>query len=95
MGLEGEDGDETMLQMATNPLAQPTAMSLGESHVTEVHTVECGFASKTGDCSLSEQLVCALGFALGGGRTVFGLARVTTQFDVDDPYPAISPYACQ
>lgn len=57
MGLEGEDGDETMLQMATNPLAQPTAMSLGESHVTDVHTVECGFASKTGDCSLSELLV--------------------------------------
>ena len=57
---EGEDVDGTMLQMATNPLAQPTAMSLGESHAMDVHTVEGGFASKTGECSLSEQLVRSL-----------------------------------
>lgn len=42
-----------MLQTATKPLAQPTAMSLGESQATHVHTVEGGLAVKTEEWTLS------------------------------------------
>lgn len=42
-----------MFQMDTDPSAQPTAMSLGDSHVKHVHTVEGGLAAKTGDWTLS------------------------------------------
>lgn len=39
--------------MATNPLAHPTAMSVGESQVTHVHNVEGGLAVKAGEPTLS------------------------------------------
>ena len=41
------------LQAATNPFAQPTAMSLGESQQMEVESVEGGLASKAGAWTLT------------------------------------------
>lgn len=42
-----------MLHIATNPLAQPTAMSVGESHSKHVQSVDGGFASNAGAWTLS------------------------------------------
>lgn len=39
--------------MATNPLAHPTAMSVGESQAIHVHTVDGGLAVKAGESVLS------------------------------------------
>lgn len=42
-----------MLHKATNPLAHPTAMSVGESQTTHVQIVEGGLATKAGERTLS------------------------------------------
>ena len=39
--------------MATKPSAQPTTMSVGDNHAKHVHSVDGGFAAKTGDSTLS------------------------------------------
>lgn len=44
-----------MFHIATEPFVQPTAISLGDSQVTHVHTVDGGLASKAGELTLSVQ----------------------------------------
>lgn len=56
-----------MLQTATNPLAHPTAISVGESHATHVHIVEGGLTIKAGERTLSVSRcgqIHSLGFCL-------------------------------
>lgn len=89
-----------MLQMATKPLPQPTAMSLGESHAIHVQTVEGGFASKTGEWTFTmTKRVSQLGISplnrtskqkrvLG---TEFCLFRAPADLDVQHSDLAISP----
>lgn len=43
----------SMFQRATKPLPQPTAISLGDSQVTHVQTVDGGLASNAGDLILT------------------------------------------
>lgn len=47
--LEEDPCEGKILQTATNPLAQPTAMSLGDSQAMHVHTVDGGLAVNKGD----------------------------------------------
>ena len=42
-----------MFQTATNPFAQPTAISLGESQARQVQTVEGGLHENAADVTLS------------------------------------------
>lgn len=42
-----------MLQTATKPFEQPTAISLGDSQARVVHTAEEGNVSKAGDVTLT------------------------------------------
>lgn len=42
-----------MFHIATKPLEQPTAMSLGDNHAKHVQILEDGIASKTGETALT------------------------------------------
>lgn len=65
--------DDARLQIATKPLAQATAMSLGESQVKHEETVEEGLHENAGDCSRSVIRFVSNGDMLTVSRVFFAL----------------------
>lgn len=80
--------------MATDPSAQPTAISLGDSHVKHAHTVEGGLAAKTGDWTLSVGLLT--GEIIHSQGFLTELSRITAPryLNINDSHHAIAPHSC-